>query len=43
MEKWVAELFQSKTRLKRYEIVDRLTDRIFYLLHPHDIRQRGYK
>lgn len=36
------DLFQAKTRLTRVEFTKRLTEKIFNLLQPHDIRVKAY-
>ena len=41
-KRFVQDLFMSKTRLDKKEMETKLSEKIYYLLQPHDIRVRAY-
>ena len=43
MQVWLSELFQSKSRQPRKFVEDAITNRIYYLLQPHYIRNLARK
>ena len=41
-KRFIQDLFMSKTRLDKKELENKLAEKIYYLLQPHDIRVKAY-
>ena len=42
-KRFVQDLFMSKSRLDRKEMETKLSEKIYYLLQPHDIRVKAFE